>query len=80
MSKAPHEVNWTAYIAMPESWPKKKKTAMEGRPHRAKPDRDNIDKAILDSLWESDSCVSDGVIRKRWCWAGEERLEVEVIG
>ncbi len=44
--------------------------------HTAKPDRDNLDKAVLDSLtgviWKDDSQVCAGEIEK-WVAAGEER-------
>ena len=35
-------------IAMPASWSDKKKAEMEGRPHRQKPDLDNLHKAFFD--------------------------------
>lgn len=78
MPKTPVRVDWIAFIAMPASWSKKRKLAMEGKDHQAKPDRDNIDKAVLDSLWAQDSCVAKGLIEKRWCWAGEERIEITI--
>lgn len=44
-----------------------------GKPHTFKPDRDNLDKLILDEMTKvqliaGDDCrVSAGTIRKRWC-------------
>lgn len=44
-----------------------------GKPHTFRPDRDNLDKLILDEMTKvqliaGDDCrVSAGVIRKRWC-------------
>ena len=76
----PYLVNWRAFIPMPGSWSKKKRVEMVGRLHQQRPDRDNIDKAVLDALWGEDSCVAAGSIEKVWCWEGEERLELEVWG
>jgi len=42
------ELNWTAYFEPPQSWSMKTRAAVIGTCHRQKPDRDNIDKAILD--------------------------------
>ena len=66
-------LSWTAYIAMPKSWSKKKRKEMELEPHRQKPDRDNIDKAILDSLFKDDSGIYQGNIMKLWASVEHER-------
>ena len=44
-------------------------------PHNVKPDRDNADKAVLDSLtklriWEDDNQACQGSIEKWWCAIG----------
>jgi Holliday junction resolvase RusA-like endonuclease len=75
----PLRVNWTAYLPMPASWSKKKRASHFGMLHRAKPDRDNIDKAVLDALWPDDSCISCGSIAKFWEDELGPRLEVEVF-
>lgn len=71
------DLSWTAHIAMPKSWSKKRKDEMDGAVHRSKPDRDNIDKALLDALFDEDSAIADGTLSKRW--AREGRIDV-VIG
>ena len=71
------EVNWTAHYEPPRSWSKKRRVAAMGQRHRTKPDRDNIDKAILDCLFAKDERIADGTLRKRWDW--KARLEVEII-
>jgi Holliday junction resolvase RusA-like endonuclease len=71
------EVNWTAYFEPPQSWSKKSRVAAIGRRHRSKPDRDNIDKAVLDCLFSRDEAIADGTLRKRWDW--KARLEIEII-
>jgi len=39
---------------------------MAGKPHQVRPDRDNIDKGIMDALFEEDSRVAFGQQSKRW--------------
>jgi Holliday junction resolvase RusA-like endonuclease len=62
----PSCVSWIAYIPMPKSWSKKKREAMHLQLHDQKPDRDNIDKAILDTLFEDDKSIAAGEIVKVW--------------
>lgn len=71
-------LDWVAYLPMPKSWPQKKRDAMRGQPHRQKPDRDNIDKGILDALFEDDCGVYAGHLVKRWDDGGGARLEITV--
>ncbi len=59
-------LNWTSYSTMPKSWSKKKKEEHKGQLRLSRPDRDNIDKAILDALFKEDSHVAAGLIIKRW--------------
>lgn len=75
-------VDWVAFFAPPGQLDKvllsaEKREALVGQRHRAKPDRDNIDKALLDALLPRDEVVSDtrGLF-KRWDW--DERLEVVI--
>lgn len=78
MTDAPLIVSWTAYLPIPKSWSKKKQEAHGGTMHRSKPDRDNIDKGVLDALFESDACVAAGTIVKRWDDGNGPRIEIEV--
>ena len=71
-----YRVDWVAYLPMPKSWSKAKKEEMSGKLHQSKPDRDNIDKAILDALLSDDSVVATGLIEKRWDDGGGARIEV----
>ena len=64
--EAPVSVSWVAYLPIPPSWSGAKRRAHMGQPHKSKPDRDNIDKGILDALFEADACVASGVLVKRW--------------
>lgn len=57
-------------LPMPNSWSKKKKEAMIGKPHQQKPDIDNLLKFVMDSLLpEGDECVHEISAKKIW---GEE--------
>lgn len=53
-------------LPMPESWPETKKLKMDGRPHRQRPDVDNLHKGLLDSIYKQDCYVWDNRITKRW--------------
>ena len=70
----PDSVSWNAYMPIPESWSQRKKTAMAGKPHRQKPDRDNIDKAICDALWKRDEGIWTGFQAKFWDDGNKPRL------
>jgi len=69
-------VSWVAYFPMPKSWTKRERAAKAGQPHRSKPDRDNVDKAILDALFEEDSGIASGHLDKRWDDGRGPRLEI----
>lgn len=59
------------FIAMPDSWSKKKREAMNGTLHRQKPDIDNLWKAATDALWpDDDSCIACCAGRKFWAIKG----------
>ena len=45
------------YIPMPESWSEKKKQRLDGTPCKAKPDIDNLCKALMDAVLPDDSAV-----------------------
>lgn len=61
----------TFVIPMPRSWSKKKRALMDGKPHQVKPDIDNLEKALLDALFENDAHIWD--LRKTKLW-GEQGL------
>jgi len=71
------DCSWSAWFAPPKSWSRRRAQAALGCPHRGRPDRDNIDKALLDALWpKGDSAIARGTIEKRW---GEpSRLDVTI--
>lgn len=57
-------------LPMPESWSDKKKAAALYTWHQSTPDRDNLDKALLDAVFKhkegGDQHVYDGRITKIW--------------
>ena len=59
-----HEVKF--FIQMPKSWSKKKKSEMCGKPHRSRPDLDNLQKGIWDALLHEDSTVWSVWATKYW--------------
>ena len=71
------DFSWTAVIPMPKSWSRKKRTEHCGQIHRSRPDRDNIDKAILDCLFKEDSGIGPGRLDKRWGETGRLTIEIE---
>jgi hypothetical protein len=53
-------------LPMPPSWSAKKRAEMAGQPHQQKPDKDNLEKALLDALHKDDAHVWDGRASKIW--------------
>lgn len=66
------------YIAMPQSWSKKKKVEMLGKPHQQKPDFDNLAKSVCDALKKEDSVIWRCLVEKYW--AAEGAIEIEPLG
>ena len=54
------------YIPMPKSWSKKKKLNMTYKPHKQKPDIDNLMKALFDAIYEDDSHIWNVHAIKIW--------------
>lgn len=78
LPKNPSGVSWTAYFPFPKSYSEKKRKELAGKDHREKPDRDNVDKALLDFLFEQDKGIAHGTIRKLWDDGKGPRIEVLV--
>jgi Holliday junction resolvase RusA-like endonuclease len=71
-------VSWKAYFPFPDSYTSKKRESLCGAPHRVKPDRDNIDKAILDALFDQDAGVAMGNLVKVWDDGLGPRIEISL--
>ena len=65
----------TFILPMPVSWGSKKHALMNGKPHQTKPDKDNLEKALLDALFGRDEHVWDGRVTKLWGCSGQIRIE-----
>ena len=64
------------HIKMPVSWSKKKKEQMRGRPMQSRPDIDNLQKSILDSLFpDEDSAIWKVCASKRWADVGSVTIK-----
>lgn len=53
-------------LPMPKSWSAKRRLELHGQPHQQKPDRDNLEKALLDACFGEDSHIWDGRTTKLW--------------
>jgi len=59
--------SFTFVMPMPNTWNKKKRESMCGRPHTQKPDIDNLLKALFDAVFEDDSHIWQiGGVMKIW--------------
>lgn len=65
-----------AYFSPPVSWSRKKREAAIGKPHRTRPDADNILKAAGDALFPEDSGLHAVTASKYWDTA--ERVEIYI--
>ncbi len=56
----------TCIMPMPPSWSRKKRERLRGQMHEQKPDKDNLEKALLDAVFKDDAKVWNGMISKIW--------------
>lgn len=68
----------TYHLPMPASWSKKKRAQMTGRPHKSKPDADNLQKALQDCLCKTDQHIWDFRVTKLWAELGA--IEIKISG
>lgn len=59
------------WLPMPKSWSKRKQAESAGKPHKQKPDLDNLLKALFDALHEDDAHISAISAEKGWARKGE---------
>ncbi len=53
-------------MPMPKSWSKKEKIRLAGTGHQSTPDKDNLEKALLDCIYTEDKQVWDARVTKVW--------------
>ena len=68
------KVEINIFIPVPKSWSKKKKSANLGRPHKQRPDLDNLIKAVQYILMKEDSAIWKITAVKRWGVYGAIRI------
>lgn len=61
----------TFILPMPPSWSKKKRLQHDGQSHQAKPDCDNMLKALMDAIYVDDAHVWDCRVTKIWGETGQ---------
>jgi len=65
------------HIPMPHYWAKKKKAEYDGQPHQSTPDKDNLEKALLDAIYDKDEHIWDSRVSKLWAYEGA--IEIKTI-
>src|SRR5690606_19230936 len=65
----------TFVLPMPKSWSRKKMMEMCGKPHRQKPDLDNLAKALMDAVHDDDAGIWSMSLAKVWGFKGQIRIE-----
>jgi Holliday junction resolvase RusA-like endonuclease len=70
MNEIPDCHHITFYMPMPKSWSKKKKEQMNKKPHKQRPDLDNLVKGFWDAVFPEDSHIWDCRATKRWSYEG----------
>lgn len=53
-------------LPMPKSWTAAKKKRLNFKPMQSVPDKDNLEKALLDALYQQDKNAWDGRVTKVW--------------
>ena len=65
-NKVPEAIDIAFTIPMPDSWSKKKREEMQGKPHQQRPDLDNYIKSYQDALLVEDGYIHHIIAHKTW--------------
>ena len=65
----------TFYLPLPKSMSMKRKRALIGKPHKLRPDLDNLLKSLNDTLMDEDSSVYYVTAVKKWALGGKIIVE-----
>lgn len=77
-AELPEQIGLVFTMPMPIGWTEKKKSLMDGEPHQAKPDIDNLIKSIFDCLAAQDSYIWQVDASKYW--GREGLIEIYKLG
>ena len=68
-------------LAMPASWSHLKKRQHVGKPHLVKPDKDNLEKALIDAIYRDtdDAHVWNSASTKLWAYDGAIVLSDQLV-
>ena len=76
----PNQGAWVRfYIPVPRTWSKKKKKQYHGLLHMARPDIDNLCKAVFDSLFSEDKHIGHFQASKHWVYCETGWIEFEIV-
>ena len=67
----PSGYTYVLVLPMPQSWSKKKREEMNGKPHTSRPDIDNMIKSLMDASFKEDSHVYQVSVTKIWGYEGK---------
>ena len=63
------------HIPLPKSRTKKKRALMDGKPHQQVPDKDNLDKVLMDAAYDNDCRVWDSRVTRLWAFKGAREIK-----
>ncbi len=66
-------------LPMPKSWSKRKRDQYRDTYHKQKPDKDNLEKGILDALYSEDCQIATGKVSKVWGDVGKIEIFAPVF-
>lgn len=68
-------------LPMPPSWSDKKKSETVGWPHTQKPDKDNLEKGLVDAVYRNrdDAHIWNGASTKLWAYHGAILISTDFI-
>lgn len=58
-------------LPMPKSWSEEEKKKHFAQPHKKTPDKDNLEKALLDAVFSDDCEIWDSRVSKIWGYTGK---------
>ena len=65
------------HIPMPTGWSEEKRKVHRGQAHMTTPDKDNLEKGLMDAMYINDSGIYDSRTIK--LWADEGAIEIVAI-